>query len=97
MDDEKDLTPDEREQMDETGETPEEAHRAGEFDELRDMMARVLDELAAVRTDFAALNAKVPTSFADLVRSGAVVRDDEVADLPEGDNYVRIEDMDFTI
>lgn len=41
-----DLTADEAEQVEETG---EEAHRAGEFEELRGMMQQVLDAIGELR------------------------------------------------
>lgn len=44
-----DLTADEAEQVDETGETDEEAHRAGGFEELRGMMQQILDAVGEVR------------------------------------------------
>lgn len=44
-----DLTADEARQADETGETGEEAHRAGEFEELRGMMQQMLDAIGEVR------------------------------------------------
>lgn len=44
-----DLTADEEQQVEETGETGEEAHRAGEFEELRGMMEQMLDAIGEVR------------------------------------------------
>lgn len=49
MDEEEELTPEEQEEAAETGETPEEAHREGEFAELRDMLKRVLDAQSELR------------------------------------------------
>lgn len=44
-----DLTADEEEQVEETGETGEEAHRAGEFEELRGVMQQMLDAIVELR------------------------------------------------
>lgn len=47
--DEDELTPQERGQMEETpGETPEEAHRVGEYDELRDLISDAIARIDAV-------------------------------------------------
>lgn len=48
---ETDETPDERETQEEAGATPEEAHRVGEFDDLRDALAglgRKIDALSKI-------------------------------------------------
>lgn len=58
-----DLTPDEREVEDETGTSGEEAHRIGEFDDLRDRLERIegkigtiAETLEAMRTTAAAID-----------------------------------------
>ena len=43
-----DLTPDEREIEDETGTSGEEAHRIGEFDDLRDRLERIENTLGTI-------------------------------------------------
>lgn len=55
-----DETEAEREQADETGETPDEAHRAGEFGELRDLLMSVRDEIAGLRSAIADMMAGRP-------------------------------------
>lgn len=70
--DEETLTGEEREQMDETpDETPEEAHRVGEFRELRDLLDEVLSEVRAMRSDIGSLRGIA-------IDSGAELRDDAV-------------------
>lgn len=84
-----DETPDEREEAAETDATPEEAHREGEFDDIRDRIesiaARADEILAAVRTVREAVEAFVGDG-------GAVVRDtDDDGDVDE----VEVDDVDL--
>ena len=93
-----DETPDEREETAETGATPEEAHREGEFDDIRDRIesiaARADEILDAVRTVREAVEAFVGDG-------GAVVRDtDDDGDVDEVDDVdldTPIEDLDLNI
>lgn len=68
-----DLTADEARQVDETGETGEEAHRAGEFEELRSMMQQILDAIGEVRE---AIGGYVDVANAASVDNGAKFVDD---------------------
>lgn len=93
-----DETPDEREEAAETDATPEEAHREGEFDDIRDRIesiaARADEILDAVRTVREAVEAFVGDG-------GAVVRDtDDDGDVDEVDDVdldTPIEDLDLNI
>ena len=93
-----DETPDEREETAETGATPEESHREGEFDDIRDRIesiaARADEILDAVRTVREAVEAFVGDG-------GAVVRDtDDDGDVDEVDDVdldTPIEDLDLNI
>lgn len=69
---EDELTPEEREQMEETpGETAEEAHRVGEYDELRDLMRDALARIDAVGEAVDAIREVVTTFRAVGVDNGA--------------------------
>lgn len=57
-------TPSEEARQEETGETPEEAHRAGEFDELRDLMQSIRDEIAGLRSTIADMMVERPAEEA---------------------------------
>lgn len=71
-----DLAADEAEQVDETGDTGEEAHRAGEFEELRGMMQQMLDAIGEVRE---AIGGYVDAANAAVVDNGAKFVDGEDA------------------
>lgn len=69
-----DLTAAEEEQVEETGETGEEAHRAGEFEELRGMMQQMLDAIGELRES---VGGYVDAANAATVDNGAKFVDDE--------------------
>lgn len=95
-----DETADERTDAADTGATPDEAHRLGEFDDLRDRLAnlaevsnKILEGLEAVRSSMAAF-----------VEGGATIREDgngEVEAVTEEDEdaelEIPIEDLDFDL
>ena len=96
-----DETLDERTDAADTGATPDEAHRMGEFDDLRDRLAnlasvadKILDGLEAVRSSMAAF-----------VEGGATIREDGDGDVDEVteesdedvDLEVPIEELDFDL
>lgn len=96
-----DETRDERDLADDSGATPDEAHRLGEFDDLRDRLAslaevsqKILDGLEAVRSSMAAF-----------VEGGVTIREDGdggVETVTEEDDddaelEVPIEDLDFDL
>jgi hypothetical protein len=67
-----DLTQDEREQMEETGETPEEAHREGEFEDLRNMLENLT---AKVEGLYDLVNDRIDAVAASMVETGTTVAD----------------------
>lgn len=90
-----DLTPGEQEIEDETGTSGEEAHRIGEFDDLRDRLERIesmLDTitstLESMRTTAAAIDIDNGADVADVDGDGDadVVTDDEVDVIPDYDD-----------
>ena len=95
-----DETRDERVDAATTGATPDEAHRVGEFDDLRDRLAnlaevsnKILEGLEAVRSSMAAF-----------VEGGATIREDGNGDVEtvteeddEAELEVPIEDLDFDL
>ena len=95
-----DETRDERDIATDTGATPDEAHRVGEFDDLRDRLSalaevsdKILSGLEAVRSSMAAF-----------VEGGATIREDgngDVEDVTEEDDEaeleIPIEDLDFDL
>lgn len=87
--------------------TPDEAHRAGEFDDLRDMLRDVLDRVNAIgdRTD--AISERIDgiydnftDSVAQMVENGATVRendDDDVAEVIARAAAEDLENLDYTL
>lgn len=55
-----DETRDEREISEDTGATPDESHRIGEFDELRGLMESICDEISGLRSTIADMMATKP-------------------------------------
>lgn len=90
-----DLTQDEREEMRETGEDAEEAHRQGEFEELKALIANLASEVAA---GFKALDAAVATVRGIAIDNGAELDgedgEDEDAERFEIPDY---DEMDFNL
>lgn len=92
---EDDLTPDEQEIEDETGTSGEEAHRIGEFDDLRDRLERIesalgniTSTLEAMRTTAAAIDIDNGADVVDTDGDGDadVVTDDEACIIPDYDD-----------
>lgn len=92
---EDELTPDEQGIEDETGTSGEEAHRIGEFDDLRDRLERIesalgniTSTLEAMRTTAAAIDIDNGADVADVDGDGDVdvVNDDEVDIIPDYDD-----------
>lgn len=95
-----DETTSERSIADDSGATPDEAHRMGEFDDLRDRLAnlaevsnKILEGLEAVRSSMAAF-----------VEGGATIREDGDASVEEvneeeedAELEIPIEDLDFDL
>lgn len=97
---EDDLTPDEQEIEDETGTSGEEAHRIGEFDDLRDRLERIENALGNITSTLEAMRT---TAAAIDIDNGADVVDadgDGDADVIADDGEIEIpdyEDMDLDL
>lgn len=96
---EDELTPDEQEIEDETDTSGEEAHRIGEFDDLRDRLERIesalgiiTSTLEAMRTTAAAIDIDNGADVVDVDGDGDadVIADDEI-EIPD------YEDMDLDL
>ncbi len=77
-----DETQDEKEEAAATGETPDEAHRAGEYDELRDLIASAIAKIDAL------------TGF---ITQAAVDRPatEPAPEAPQNEGLKNLEDIDF--
>ena len=92
---EDELTPDEQGIEDETGTSGEEAHRIGEFDDLRDRLERIENTLGnvasmieAMRTTAAAIDIDNGADVADVDGDGDadVATDNEIDIIPDYDD-----------
>lgn len=89
-----DPTPDEREAEDETDASGEEAHRIGEFDDLRDRLERIetalgtiTETLEAMRTTAAAIDIDNGADVADVDGDGdADIVTDDIFEIPDYDD-----------
>ena len=89
-----DLTPDEQEIEDETDTSGEEAHRIGEFDDLRDRLERIEDTLGtitetleAMRTTAAAIDIDNGADVVDVDGDGdADIVTDDAVEIPDYDD-----------
>lgn len=94
---EDDLTPDEREIEDDTGTSGEEAHRIGEFDDLRDRLERIENTLGGITSTLEAMRA---TAAAIDIDNGADVVDGDGEADGIADDEIEIpdyEDMDLDL
>lgn len=95
MDDE---TTEERDTVERDDLTPDEAHRVGEFDDLRDMLARVLDKLDAMNERIDGIYDNFTDSVAQLVENGATVKEtDDVAEAIAEAAANDLENLDYTL
>lgn len=95
MDDE---TTEERDTAERDGLTENEAHRAGEFDDLRDMLRDVLDRLSAMDARIDGIYDKFTDSVAQMVENGATVKeDDTVAETIAQAAAEDLENLDYTL
>ena len=96
MDDE---TVEERTAAEDDGLTPDEAHRAGEFDDLRDMLARILDKIDIMNERIASIYDNFADSVAQMVENGATVKetDDDAAEAIAEAAADDLENLDYTI
>ena len=89
-----DLTPDEQEIEDDTGTSGEEAHRIGEFDDLRDRLERIegtlgtiTETLEAMRTTAAAIDIDNGADVVDVDGDGdADIVTDDAVEIPDYDD-----------
>lgn len=87
---------------DETAEekdTPNEAHREGEFDDLRDMLSRVLDKIDAMNERIDGIYDNFTDSVAQMVENGATVKetDDDAAEAIAQAAAEDLENLDYTL
>ena len=95
MDDE---TTEERDTAERDDLTPDEAHRVGEFDDLRDMLVRVLDKLDAMNERIDGIYDNFTDSVAQMVENGATVKEtDDVAEAIAEAAADDLENLDYTL
>ncbi len=101
MDDE---TPEERDTAERDDLTPDEAHRVGEFDDLRDMLTSINDKLNDAIERIGAIDERIDgiyDRFADsvsqMVENGATVREDDTADAIAEAAANDLENLDYTL
>lgn len=103
MDDE---TSEERDTAERDDLTPDEAHRVGEFDDLRDMLRDVLNKVNALSDRTDAISERIDgiydnfaESVAQMVENGATVKenDDVAADAIEQAAAEDLENLDYTL
>lgn len=103
MDDE---TTEETDAAERDGLTPDETHRVGEFDDLRDMLRDVLDKVSAIGGRMDAISERIDgiydnftDSVAQMVENGATVRenDDDAAEAIAQAAAEDLENLDYTL
>lgn len=95
MDDE---TTEERDTAERDDLTPDEAHRVGEFDDLRDMLTRVLDKLDAMNERIDGIYDNFTDSVAQMVENGATVKEtDDVSEAIAEAAADDLENLDYTL
>lgn len=101
MDDE---TPEERDTAERDDLTENEAHRAGEFDDLRDMLRDVLDKVSALSDRTDAISERIDgiydnftDSVAQMVENGATVKENDAAEAIAQAAAEDLENLDYTL
>lgn len=103
MDDE---TSEERDTAERDDLTPDESHRVGEFDDLRDMLRDVLDKVSAISDRTDAISERIDgiydnfaDSVAQMVENGATVKenDDDAAEAIAQAAAEDLENLDYTL
>lgn len=96
MDDE---TSEERDTAERDDLTENEAHRMGEFDDLRDMLRDVLDKVNALSERIDGIYDNFADSVAQMVENGATVKenDDDVAEAIIQAAAEDLENLDYTL
>lgn len=91
---EDELTPDEQEIEDETGTSGEEAHRIGEFDDLRDRLERIENTLGTITETLEAMRTTAASIDIDNGADVVDVDGDGDADTIADDGEIEIPDYD---
>lgn len=96
MDDE---TTEERDTAERDGLTPDEARREGEFDDLRDMLSRLLDKIDVMNERIDGIYDNFADSVAQMVENGATVKetDDDAAEAIAQAAAEDLENLDYTL
>lgn len=101
MDDE---NPEERDTAERDDLTPDEAHRAGEFDDLRDMLTSITDKLDDVLERIGAIDERIDgiyDKFADsvsqMVENGVTVSEDAAAEAIADAAASDLENLDYKL
>lgn len=96
MDDE---TPKERDTAERDDPTPDETHREGVFDDLRDMLSQLLDKIDAMNERIDGIYDKFTDSVAQMVENGATVKetDDDAAEAIAQAAAEDLENLDYTL
>ena len=99
-----DETTEERDAAERDDLTPDEAHRAGEFDDLRDMLTSIADKLNDVMEHTNTISERIDgiyDKFADsvsqMVENGATVREDDAAEAIAEAAANDLENLDYTL
>ena len=96
-----DETPEEKDDAERDDLTDNEAHRAGEFDDLRDMLADILDKMDVMNARIDGIYDKFADSIAQMVENGAVVKeetdDDDAAEAIAEAAADDLENLDYTL
>lgn len=79
--------------------TPDETHRVGEFDDLRDMLRDVLDRVNAISERIDGIYDNFTDSVAQMVENGATVKenDDDAAEAIAKAAAEDLENLDYTL
>lgn len=95
MDDE---TTEERDTAERDDLTPDETHREGEFDDLRDMLARLLDKIDVMSERIDGIYDNFAESIAQMVENGATVKEtDDVTEAIAQAAVNDLENLDYTL
>lgn len=96
MDDE---TTEERDTAERDDLTPDESHREGEFDDLCDMLSRLLDKIDAMNERIDGIYDNFTDSVAQMVENGATVKetDDDAAEAIAQAAAEDLENLDYTL
>lgn len=96
MDDE---TTEERDTAERDDLTPDETHRVGEFDDLRDMLRSVLNKVNAISKRIDGIYDNFTDSIAQMVENGATVKenDDDAAEAIAQAAAEDLENLDYTL